>query len=93
LVDKFRSFGWEVREIDGHDHGQIADAVRGVSLQSAAPTMVVAHTVKGRGVSFMEDDNNWHYRIPTADEVQRAQAELASAEVGVPANPLQRVTA
>jgi transketolase len=55
--------------------------------------MVVAHTVKGRGVSFMEDDNNWHYRIPTADEVQRAQAELASAEVGVPAKDLQRVTA
>jgi len=93
LVDKFRSFGWEVREIDGHDHRQIADAVRGVSLQSSAPTMVVAHTVKGRGVSFMEDDNNWHYRIPTADEVQRAQAELALAEVGAPNKLLQPVPA
>ncbi|PLZ01922.1 transketolase [Burkholderia sp. WAC0059] len=76
LADKFRSFGWNVHEIDGHDHEQIRRAVAGVSAAEARPTMVVAHTVKGRGVSFMEDDNNWHYRIPTADEVARAWAEL-----------------
>jgi transketolase len=76
LVDKFRSFGWNVREIDGHDHVQILDAVSGVSVDAQKPTMVVAHTVKGKGVSFMEDDNNWHYRIPTVDEVRLAKAEL-----------------
>src|SRR5882757_7483096 len=73
LVDKFKSFGWDVREIDGHDHAQIAHAVEHVSIREQKPTMVVAHTVKGRGVSFMEDDNNWHYRIPTVEEVQLAR--------------------
>jgi transketolase len=76
LVDKFKSFGWEVREIDGHDHQQIADAVRGVTSDPRMPTMVVAHTIKGKGVSFMEDDNNWHYRVPTVEEVRLAKIEL-----------------
>lgn len=76
LVDKFRSFGWLVHEIDGHDHQQILAAVQGVSSANAKPTMVVAHTVKGKGVSFMEDDNNWHYRIPTVEEVSKAKLEL-----------------
>ena len=76
LVDKFRSFGWNVHEIDGHDHAQILNAVAQVSTAQQQPTMVVAHTVKGRGVSFMEDDNNWHYRIPTEEEVERARIEL-----------------
>ena len=76
LADKFRSFGWSVREIDGHDHAQIADAVSAVSVDQQKPTMIVAHTVKGKGISFMEDDNNWHYRIPTGDEVQLARKEL-----------------
>jgi len=76
LVDKFRAFGWEVHEIDGHDHQQILQSVQDVSPSRQKPVMVVAHTVKGKGVSFMEDDNNWHYRIPTAEEVQLAKAEL-----------------
>ena len=76
LPEKFKSFGWDVHEIDGHDHQQIMDAVTGVSVNRDRPTMVVAHTVKGKGVSFMEDDNNWHYRIPTAEEVQLAKTEL-----------------
>jgi transketolase len=76
LADKFRTFGWNVCEIDGHDHDQIRRAVSEVSAQQQRPTMIVSHTVKGRGVSFMEDDNNWHYRIPTADDVARAWAEL-----------------
>jgi transketolase len=76
LVDKFRSFGWQVHEIDGHDHAQILAAVREVSRTNNKPTMVIAHTIKGKGVSFMEDDNNWHYRIPTADEVRMAKREL-----------------
>jgi transketolase len=88
LVDKFKSFGWDVREIDGHDHAQIAQAVEHVSIRQQKPTMVVAHTVKGRGVSFMEDDNNWHYRIPTVEEVQ-----LARAELGVSVECLRQVTA
>lgn len=76
LVDKFTSFGWRVVEIDGHDHRQILDAVHDVCADRKKPTMVVAHTTKGKGVSFMEDDNNWHYRIPTPEEVRLARIEL-----------------
>jgi len=76
LADKWRAFGWEVWEIDGHDHNVLRKAFRAANTQDAKPTMVVAHTVKGKGVSFMEDDNNWHYRIPTTEEVQKAKAEL-----------------
>lgn len=76
LADKFKSFGWNVHEIDGHDHQQILNAVKNVSSDSINPTMVVSHTVKGKGISFMENDNNWHYRIPTVEEVQMAKSEL-----------------
>jgi transketolase len=76
LADKFKDFGWQVHEIDGHDHQQIFKAVSDVSMQQQKPTMVVAHTVKGKGISFMEDDNNWHYRVPTVEEVQLAKTEL-----------------
>lgn len=76
LADKWRSFGWDVSEIDGHDHGKITDALKAFSASGGKPTMIIAHTIKGKGVSFMEDDNNWHYRIPSKEEVQKAKAEL-----------------
>lgn len=76
LAEKFRSFGWIVHEIDGHDHSQILQAINSPYKGKSKPTMIVAHTVKGRGISFMEDDNNWHYRIPTSEEVILAKKEL-----------------
>lgn len=79
LAEKFRSFGWDVHEIDGHDHGAILKAVEAASTDRETPTMIVAHTTKGKGISFMEDDNNWHYRVPNAEEVKLAKAELGVA--------------
>jgi transketolase len=76
LADKWRAFGWSTCEIDGHDMGELVRRLRQVPDGSGKPVAIVAHTVKGKGVSFMEDDNNWHYRIPTADEVQAAKQEL-----------------
>lgn len=76
LADKFRSFGWQVHEINGHDHQQILNALQSCTVDQGKPTMIVAHTVKGKGISFMEDDNNWHYRVPSEEEVQLAKAEL-----------------
>lgn len=76
LVEKFKSFGWVVHEIDGHDHHQILKAINSPYTGNQKPTMIVAHTIKGKGISFMEDDNNWHYRIPTAEEVKLAKSEL-----------------
>jgi transketolase len=76
LRDKWSAFGWSAREVDGHDLSALVAALREVPDSSGRPVAIVAHTVKGKGVSFMEDDNNWHYRIPTAEEVQRAWEEL-----------------
>ena len=75
LSEKWKSFGWFVKEIDGHDFLAIEEAINERDA-SGRPKVIVAHTVKGRGISFMEDDNNWHYRIPSADEVRKAALEL-----------------
>jgi len=76
LVEKWRAFGWSACEVDGHDIAALADAMRRTPDSSGKPVAIVAHTVKGKGVSFMEDDNNWHYRIPKPDEVAAARKEL-----------------
>jgi transketolase len=76
LCDKWAAFGWDAREIDGHDIGALAEAMQRVPNGSGKPVALIAHTIKGKGVSFMEDDNNWHYRAPTAEEVVRARKEL-----------------
>jgi transketolase len=73
---KWEAFGWNAREIDGHDMAQVVDALHRAPEHAGRPTAIIAHTVKGRGVSFIEDDNNWHYRSPSQDEVAKAYAEL-----------------
>lgn len=74
LAPKWEAFGWQTVEVDGHDLGQLRDAL--AHRDQRRPTAIVAHTVKGKGVSFMEDDNNWHYRSPNATELVQALAEL-----------------
>jgi transketolase len=76
LADKWRAFGWNVIEVDGHDINALHKALQQHPSKDGKPTSIIAHTIKGKGVSFMEDDNNWHYRIPTADEVTKAKQEL-----------------
>jgi transketolase len=76
LADKWRAFGWNACEIDGHNMEALVRVLTAVPDGSGKPVAIIAHTVKGKGVSFMEDDNNWHYRIPTADEVVAAKREL-----------------
>lgn len=76
LRDKWASFGWDAHEVDGHDVGKLAELMTKVPNGSGKPVAFIAHTVKGKGVSFMEDDNNWHYRAPTAEEVELAHKEL-----------------
>ncbi|WP_419998980.1 transketolase [Streptomyces boninensis] len=74
LADKWAAFGWEVRVIDGHDHRAIKEAY-GRST-TGRPVAVIANTVKGKGVSFMEDRVEWHHKVPTAEQVQQALQEL-----------------
>ena len=79
LREKWAAFGWDAYEIDGHDVAELSRYMRNVPNGSGKPVALIAHTVKGKGVSFMEDDNNWHYRAPTADEVVAAHKELGLA--------------
>lgn len=74
LADKWRSFGWLVREVDGHDHDALEAALN--YRDSDRPSMVIAHTTKGRGISFMENSVLWHYRSPQAEEFEAALREL-----------------
>jgi transketolase len=76
LPDKWAAFNWTTKEVDGHDLNALADAFKGFPEESQRPTAIIAHTVKGKGVSFMEDDNNWHYRIPSEEEAEAAYKEL-----------------
>lgn len=76
LVEKWRAFGWTAHEVDGHDIGALRDLLSEVPDESGRPIALVARTVKGKGVSFMEDDNNWHYRIPSEEELAAALQEL-----------------
>jgi transketolase len=74
LADKWQAFGWDVREIDGHDFGQLVPVLE--RPLSGKPRAVIAHTIKGKGVSFMEGDLEWHYRPPSADDLRRALQEV-----------------
>jgi transketolase len=76
LADKWRAFGWSVREVDGHDHARLLDVLRATPFEPGRPSCVIAHTHKGHGVSFMSDQVAWHHHVPTDDEFQRATAEL-----------------
>ena len=81
LAEKWRAFGWDACDVDGHDLDALVGALTKKPDGTGRPRAIVCHTVKGKGVSFMEDDNNWHYRIPTADEVRKARVELGQPEV------------
>jgi transketolase len=78
FADKWRAFRWEVQELDGHDHDAIKSALSGVG-KTGKPTALIAHTVKGKGVSFMEDRLLWHYRPPSDEQLRAAIAELEAA--------------
>jgi transketolase len=78
LHEKWASFGWDACEVDGHNIPAILDALMRPS--DGTPKAIIARTTKGKGVSFIEDDNNWHYRSPSAEEVTRAAIELRISE-------------
>ncbi len=77
VASKINSFGWAVREIDGHDMQAIVDALAWAESHDSGPAAIVAHTVKGKGVSFMEDNPSFHGKAPNDDELARALEELS----------------
>ncbi len=80
LAAKWRAFGWAVREVDGHDLDAIASALSSLPFERGRPSCLIAHTVKGKGVSFMENKLLWHYRSPQGEEYRAAIAELEEKE-------------
>jgi transketolase len=76
LGEKWRAFGWGVREIDGHDLLSLEEVLMRLPIEPGKPSCVVAHTVKGKGVSFMEDQLLWHYRAPRGELLEQARSEL-----------------
>jgi transketolase len=76
LAEKFRAFNWGVRELDGHDHVALRAALSGPPPVADRPTAIVAHTIKGKGVSFMEGQLAWHYKNPDAAQLETALAEI-----------------
>ncbi len=85
LQAKFESFGWAVKSIDGHDLNALTESLNGTPFESGKPNMVIANTIKGKGVSFMEHVAKWHHGVPSDEQYQQAMDELQAQlkEVGV----------
>lgn len=82
LADKWRAFGWTVRCVNGHDYAELTKALTDPP-ESGKPTFIIANTVKGKGVSFMENVAKWHHGVPNETELKQALAELDVAEAGL----------
>lgn len=76
LLDRWSGFGWKTYEMDGHDMADIVDTISAAKSHTGSPKVIVAHTVKGKGVSYMENDFKWHSRVPTDEELTTALREL-----------------
>ena len=88
VTDKLKAFGWPVLEVNGHDIAQVDKALDQAEATKGGPTFIVAHTVKGKGVSFMENDPEWHGKAPKPEEAVRAIQEIAGRPVPAWAEPI-----
>ena len=79
LADKARAFGWSVREVGGHDHKSLREQLLSTPWEVGKPSFLIAHTTKGKGVSFMENSVDWHYKTPSAEQLAQALEELNCA--------------
>jgi transketolase len=76
---KFESFGWAVQHVDGHNFNQLTQVFNSLPFQSGKPNLIIAHTVKGKGVSYMENQLKWHHGVPSQEQYAQAVEELNSA--------------
>ena len=76
LKDKIMSFGWAVKSIDGHNVSELIDALQDLPFQTDKPSFIIANTIKGKGVSFMENNKKWHHGVPSDEQFELAIAEL-----------------
>jgi transketolase len=80
LADKWKAFGWHVEEADGHDVGDVVKHLIAARSMAGRPQVVIAHTRKGKGVSFMEKDYTYHARSPSGDDYNKAREEILNAD-------------
>jgi transketolase len=78
LDKKYEAFGWHVIKIDGHDYNAIINAFREAETVKGKPTVILAKTVKGKGISYMENNAGWHGKAPSAEEYAQGKAELTA---------------
>ena len=76
---KFESFGWSVRHVDGHDIDALIKAFNALPFEAGKPSFIIAHTVKGKGVSYMENNVKWHHGVPNQEQYKEALHELDEA--------------
>ena len=84
LDKKFESFGWSVRQVDGHDYEALVKTFEAIPFESEKPSLVIAHTTKGKGVSYMENNVKWHHGVPNEKQFEEALNELDNATVTIP---------
>jgi transketolase len=84
IGQKFESFGWSVREVDGHDIAGLVASFGQLPFMQGKPSVIIAHTVKGKGVSFMENQLKWHHGVPNETQYLQAQQELSQALGAIP---------
>jgi len=82
FADKWKAFRWHVQEVNGHDHKEILAALKEADAEAERPSVIIAHTVKGKGVSFMENTVDWHYWTPTDEHLRQAVEEIDADEEG-----------
>jgi len=82
LSDKWSACGWQVKEVDGHSIQEVAEALELVQQNQVQPTVIIAHTTKGRGVSFMENQSFWHGNVPNTEQLNQALTELGEVQNG-----------
>jgi transketolase len=80
LADKYRSFGWYVLEIDGHNFEEIIGAFRHARAVFEKPTVIIAHTIPGKGVDFIESNYHWHGKVPDGEQAEHALRELRTLQ-------------
>lgn len=89
VAEKFSAFGWEVRRADGHDVAELLDALETPPVERRRPVAVIAHTIKGKGVSFMEGDPSWHGKAPSPEQTAIALAEIGSSLTALEKKPAE----
>ena len=92
LPEKWQAFGWEVQEVDGHDFEALTEVLSRTPLQVGKPTLVLAHTIKGKGISFMENEKKWHHGVPKDDELASALAEIEAQTLNLSAEHVSLVS-